>query len=105
MHEDGEARFWASVLDRGLAGGEPDDPWWAHGQTLPAPARWAAGWLPGRQQAQHERPRPPPRLHPAKTSPDPQHQLIEHAQPAAGVYAVASSHRRIARLHIGPADL
>jgi hypothetical protein len=48
-----------------------------------------------RQQAQHKRPRPPPRLHPAKTSPDPEHQIIEDAQPPAGVYAVASSHRQI----------
>jgi hypothetical protein len=47
------------------------------------------------QQAQHERPRPPPRLHPAEPAPDPQHQLIEHAQPTAGAYAVASGHRKV----------
>ncbi len=47
------------------------------------------------QQAQHKRPGPPPRLHPAEASPDPEHQLIQHAQPAARVYAVASGHRKI----------
>jgi len=46
-------------------------------------------------QAQDERPRSPPRLHPAKPAPDPQHQLIEHAQPPAGAYAVASGHRQV----------
>jgi hypothetical protein len=49
---------------------------------------------PGKQ-AQHKRPRPPPRFHPAETSPDPEHQIIENAQPPAGVYAVASGHRQI----------
>jgi hypothetical protein len=51
-------------------------------------------WQPG-QQAQHKRPRPPPRLHPAETNPDTEHQLIEDTQPPAGVYAVASGHRQI----------
>ena len=48
-----------------------------------------------RQQAQHERPHPPPRLHSAETSPDPQHQLIEQPQPAARVNAVAGGHSKI----------
>jgi hypothetical protein len=47
------------------------------------------------QQPEHERPRPPPRLHPSETSPDPQHQLIEQPQPAGRVYAVASGHQKI----------
>ena len=47
------------------------------------------------QQAQHERPRPPPRLHPPETRADLDHQLIECPQPAARVYAVASGHRKI----------
>jgi hypothetical protein len=49
---------------------------------------------PGKQ-ADNERPRPPPRLHPAETGPNLQHQLIEHAQPAGRVYAVASGRRQI----------
>jgi hypothetical protein len=47
------------------------------------------------QQANNKRPRPPPRLHPAETGPNPQHQLIEHAQPPARIYAMASGHRQI----------
>ena len=47
------------------------------------------------QQAQHEHPGPPPRLHPPETSPDPEHQVIEDAQPAARVYAMPSGHRKI----------
>ena len=47
------------------------------------------------QQAQHERPRPAPRLHPAETRADPEHQLIECPEPAVRVYAVASGHRKI----------
>ena len=46
------------------------------------------------QQAQHERPRPPPRL-PAETRADLDHQLIERPEPAVRVYAVASGHRKI----------
>jgi hypothetical protein len=49
----------------------------------------------GGQQAQHERARPVPRLGPAETRADPEHQLIEHPQPAGGVYAVASGHCKI----------
>jgi hypothetical protein len=47
------------------------------------------------QQAQHERPRPAPRLHAAEPGPDLDHQLIEYPQPAARVYAVASGHQQI----------
>jgi hypothetical protein len=48
-----------------------------------------------RQQPQRERPRPPPRLHPAETGPDPGHQLIKYPQPPARVYAGASGHQKI----------
>ena len=47
------------------------------------------------QQAQHERPGPAPRLHPAETRSDQAHQLIEHPHPPARVYAMASGHRTI----------
>jgi hypothetical protein len=47
------------------------------------------------QQPEHERPRPPPRLYPEKPVPDPQQQLVKHAQPPVRVYAVASGHRKI----------
>src|ERR1035441_6431917 len=56
----------------------------------PAVLAWQAG-----QQAQHERPRPAPRLYSAETRADPDHQLIEQSQPAGRVYAVASGHRKI----------
>ena len=48
-----------------------------------------------RQQAQYERPRPPPRLHPPEPAPRPGHQLVKYAQPAAGAYAGASGHQKI----------
>ena len=48
-----------------------------------------------RQQPQHERPGMTPRLCPAETRADPEHQLIEHPQPPGKVYAVASGHRKI----------
>ncbi len=48
-----------------------------------------------RHQAQHQRPRPAPRLNPAETRPDPAHQIIGHPPPGARVYAVASRHRKI----------
>jgi hypothetical protein len=52
------------------------------------------------QHPEHERPRPPPRLDPAETTPDPQHRVFENAQPPAGVYAVASGHRqKVMRRH------
>jgi hypothetical protein len=47
------------------------------------------------QQPQHERPRPPPRLNPAETRADPEHQLIQQPQPPGRVYAMASGHRKI----------
>ena len=47
------------------------------------------------QQAQHECPRPAPRLHPAETAPDPGHQLVEYTQPLAGAYAGASGHQTV----------
>jgi hypothetical protein len=47
------------------------------------------------QQSQHERPSPPPRLHPAEPARDLAHQLIEQPRPPAGVYAVASGHRTV----------
>ena len=47
------------------------------------------------QQAQHERPGPAPRLHPAEPGTGPGHQLIECPQPAARVYAGASGHQKI----------
>jgi len=52
-----------------------------------------------RQQPEDEHPGPPPRLHPVETARHLAHQLIEHAQPAARVYAVASGHRTIMILH------
>jgi len=48
-----------------------------------------------RQQAQHERPGPAPRLRPAEPGTGPGHQLIEYPQPAARVYAGASGHQKI----------
>ena len=54
------------------------------------------------QQAQHERPRPAPRLHPAETRPDPEHQLIEQPQPPGRVYAMASGHRKIIKSRHNP---
>jgi hypothetical protein len=48
-----------------------------------------------RDQAHHERPRPPPRFHPAEPASDPAHQLIEQQSPAIKVYAEASGHRKI----------
>jgi hypothetical protein len=47
------------------------------------------------QQPQHERPRLPPRLHPAEPARDPAHQIVEHPQPAGRVYAMACGHRKI----------
>src|SRR5262249_46214264 len=54
------------------------------------------------QQAQHERPRPAPRFHPAETAPGPGHQLIEYAQPPAGAYAGASGHQTVFTCHHKP---
>jgi len=48
-----------------------------------------------RQQAEDECAGPPPRLHPAEPAADPGHQLIQHAQPAAGAYAGASGHQTL----------
>ena len=48
-----------------------------------------------RQQAQHERPGPAPRLHPAEPAPGPGQQLVKYAQPPAGIYARASGHQKI----------
>ena len=48
-----------------------------------------------RQQAQHERPGPAPRLHPAEPGTGPGHQLIEYPHPAARVYAGANGHQKI----------
>ena len=47
------------------------------------------------QQAQHERPGPAPRLHPAEPGTGPGHQLIECPHPAARVYAGASGRQKI----------
>ena len=47
------------------------------------------------QQAQHERPGPAPRLHPAEPAPGPGQQLVKYAQPPAGAYAGASGHQKI----------
>ena len=54
------------------------------------------------QQAEHERPRPAPRLHPAETAPDPRHQLVKYAQPPAGAYAGASGHQTVVTCHHKP---
>ena len=48
-----------------------------------------------RQQPQHERPGPPPRLHPGEPACDPPHQLIELFLPPDRVYAEPSGHRQI----------
>src|SRR6266571_4360774 len=66
-----------------------------------AGSTWSEGIQDGRrqpgQQPEHERPRPPPRLHPAETGSDAQHQLIEHTPPAGrptlGPAATARSSR------------
>ena len=54
------------------------------------------------QQAQHERPGPAPRLHPAEPGTGPGHQLIECPQPAARVYAGASGRQKIIASHHKP---
>jgi len=36
-----------------------------------------------------------PGLHPAEPAPDPGHQLVKDAQPAAGAYAGASGHQTV----------
>jgi len=48
-----------------------------------------------RQQPQHERPGPAPRLCPREPARDPPHQVIELFLPSCGVYAEPSGHRRI----------
>jgi len=48
-----------------------------------------------RQQAQHERPGPAPRLHPGESPRDAAHQVIKLFPPPGGVYAEPSGHRRI----------
>jgi hypothetical protein len=55
--------------------------------------------LPGQvsQQSQHERPGPPPGLHPAKPRGHPPHQLIEYLRPPGRVYAGLSGHRTIVK--------
>ena len=47
------------------------------------------------QQPDHERPGPPPRLHPREPTGDPAHQLLEHHLPPGRVYALPRGHRRI----------
>ena len=69
-----------------------------HGQRPAVLAR-----QPG-QQPEHERPRPPPRLHPAETRPDAQHELIDQAQPARRIYAVGSGHCTIVKVQHKPDD-
>jgi hypothetical protein len=58
----------------------------------PAVLAWQVG-----QQATHERPGPPPQIHPAKPTRDPTQQLVQQLLPPGGiyVYAVACGHRLI----------
>ena len=48
-----------------------------------------------REQAAHERPGPPPQLHPGEPARDPAQQLLQPCLPAGRVYAVACGHRLI----------
>jgi hypothetical protein len=58
------------------------------------------------QQAAHERPGPPPQVHPSEPTRDPAQQLVEQLLPAGGVYvyAVAGGHRLISVVHMTPDD-